>query len=159
MEFCKLIIRSAVHCLEPENLQALKCWDQIAHSSFILKWVLSVLLVVKPCWKIMGSSKIISKHTTILLKFWSGFGNYVQSSLLPFYSNFDLVADSTVSYLMIFVQGRGYHISVEGGQVSNAPWNNISSQGFQVCTKFISHHVKSKFPCQIMIILVIMEAY
>ncbi|KAJ9160381.1 hypothetical protein P3X46_025788 [Hevea brasiliensis] len=36
---------------------------------------------------------------------------------LPFYSNFD--------------QGHGYHISVEGGQVSNAPWNNISSQGFQ----------------------------
>ncbi|KAF2319178.1 hypothetical protein GH714_013776 [Hevea brasiliensis] len=27
--------------------------------------------------------------------------------------------------------GHGYYISVEGGQVSNAPWNNISSQGFQ----------------------------
>ncbi|KAH6773881.1 Glycosyl hydrolase family 85 [Perilla frutescens var. frutescens] len=37
--------------------------------------------------------------------------------VLPFYSNFD--------------QGRGYHISVEGKQVLNTPWNNISSQSFQ----------------------------
>lgn len=34
------------------------------------------------------------------------------------------------------VQGHGYHISVEGGQVSDAPWNNISSQGFQPFLKF-----------------------
>ncbi|KAL3652262.1 hypothetical protein CASFOL_001943 [Castilleja foliolosa] len=36
---------------------------------------------------------------------------------LPFYSNFD--------------QGHGYHISVDGQQVWNSPWNNISSQTFQ----------------------------
>ncbi|GLT92925.1 hypothetical protein SLE2022_107350 [Rubroshorea leprosula] len=36
---------------------------------------------------------------------------------LPFFSNFD--------------QGRGFHISVDGTQVSSAPWNNISSQGLQ----------------------------
>ncbi|GFP86568.1 cytosolic endo-beta-n-acetylglucosaminidase [Phtheirospermum japonicum] len=36
---------------------------------------------------------------------------------LPFYSNFD--------------QGHGYHISVDGQQVWNSPWNNISSQSFQ----------------------------
>ncbi|CAK7325923.1 unnamed protein product [Dovyalis caffra] len=41
---------------------------------------------------------------------------------LPFYSNFD--------------QGHGYHISVDGSQVSDAPWNNISSQGFQPFLKF-----------------------
>ncbi|XP_002520784.3 cytosolic endo-beta-N-acetylglucosaminidase 1 [Ricinus communis] len=41
---------------------------------------------------------------------------------LPFYSNFD--------------QGHGYHFSVEGGQVSNAPWNNISSQGLQPFLEF-----------------------
>ncbi|KAF5752596.1 cytosolic endo-beta-N-acetylglucosaminidase-like isoform X1 [Tripterygium wilfordii] len=37
--------------------------------------------------------------------------------LLPFYSNFD--------------QGHGYHVFIEGAQVSDARWNNISSQGFQ----------------------------
>ncbi|KAK6145566.1 hypothetical protein DH2020_022386 [Rehmannia glutinosa] len=37
--------------------------------------------------------------------------------VLPFYSNFD--------------QGHGYHISVDGQQVWNTPWNNISSQSFQ----------------------------
>ncbi|XVF84068.1 hypothetical protein PTKIN_Ptkin16aG0545000 [Pterospermum kingtungense] len=37
--------------------------------------------------------------------------------VLPFYSNFD--------------QGHGYHISIDGAQVSNAQWNNISLQTFQ----------------------------
>ncbi|XP_010921546.1 cytosolic endo-beta-N-acetylglucosaminidase 1 [Elaeis guineensis] len=37
--------------------------------------------------------------------------------LLPFYSNFD--------------QGHGYHYSIEGLQVADDPWNNISCQGFQ----------------------------
>ncbi|KAJ9160380.1 hypothetical protein P3X46_025787 [Hevea brasiliensis] len=46
---------------------------------------------------------------------WGVVKSYPNS--LPFYSNFD--------------QGHGYHISVEGGQVSSAPWNNISSQGIQ----------------------------
>ncbi|XP_058207316.1 cytosolic endo-beta-N-acetylglucosaminidase 1-like [Rhododendron vialii] len=42
--------------------------------------------------------------------------------VLPFYSNFD--------------QGRGQHVAIDGGQVSSAPWNNISSQSFQPCLKF-----------------------
>ncbi|KAK9159180.1 hypothetical protein Scep_005754 [Stephania cephalantha] len=37
--------------------------------------------------------------------------------VLPFYSNFD--------------QGHGYHFSVDGRQISNNPWCNISLQGFQ----------------------------
>ncbi|XP_060178916.1 cytosolic endo-beta-N-acetylglucosaminidase 1 isoform X2 [Lycium barbarum] len=37
---------------------------------------------------------------------------------LPFYSNFD--------------QGHGYHLAVEGKKISETPWNNISSQSFQV---------------------------
>ncbi|XP_065870861.1 cytosolic endo-beta-N-acetylglucosaminidase 1-like [Euphorbia lathyris] len=41
---------------------------------------------------------------------------------LPFYSNFD--------------QGHGFHISVEGGQVSNSPWTNISSQAYQPFLEF-----------------------
>ncbi|KAL5125524.1 Cytosolic endo-beta-N-acetylglucosaminidase 1 [Glycine soja] len=41
---------------------------------------------------------------------------------LPFYTNFD--------------QGRGYHISVDGDQVSDAPWCNISSQGVQPLLEF-----------------------
>ncbi|RDX88412.1 Cytosolic endo-beta-N-acetylglucosaminidase 1 [Mucuna pruriens] len=36
---------------------------------------------------------------------------------LPFYTNFD--------------KGLGYHISVDGNQVSDVPWCNISSQGVQ----------------------------
>nr|XP_043631367.1 cytosolic endo-beta-N-acetylglucosaminidase 1 [Erigeron canadensis] len=39
--------------------------------------------------------------------------------VLPFYSNFD--------------QGHGYHLSVDGSLVSDAPWNNISNQSFQPC--------------------------
>ncbi|KAF6144832.1 hypothetical protein GIB67_038931 [Kingdonia uniflora] len=38
--------------------------------------------------------------------------------VLPFYSNFD--------------QGHGYHFSVDGGELSQDPWNNISRQSFQV---------------------------
>ncbi|CAL0320340.1 unnamed protein product [Lupinus luteus] len=37
--------------------------------------------------------------------------------VLPFYTNFD--------------QGRGYHISVDGDNISDATWCNISCQGFQ----------------------------
>ncbi|XP_060964598.1 cytosolic endo-beta-N-acetylglucosaminidase 1-like [Cannabis sativa] len=37
--------------------------------------------------------------------------------VLPFYSNFD--------------QGRGHHFSVDGLQVLDSSWNNLSSQGFQ----------------------------
>ncbi|XP_020237238.1 cytosolic endo-beta-N-acetylglucosaminidase 1 [Cajanus cajan] len=37
--------------------------------------------------------------------------------VLPFYTNFD--------------QGRGYHISVDGDNVSDASWCNMSCQGFQ----------------------------
>ncbi|KAM7270374.1 hypothetical protein ACFE04_029588 [Oxalis oulophora] len=52
---------------------------------------------------------------SLVEKSWGRLHNYPLE--LPFYSNFD--------------QGHGYHISVEGGQVQNAPWNNISSQSFQ----------------------------
>ncbi|WCJ19946.1 Cytosolic endo-beta-N-acetylglucosaminidase 1 [Euphorbia peplus] len=41
---------------------------------------------------------------------------------LPFYSNFD--------------QGHGFHISLEGGQLSNSPWSNLSSQGYQPFLEF-----------------------
>ncbi|KAG8644856.1 hypothetical protein MANES_10G008500v8 [Manihot esculenta] len=56
-----------------------------------------------------------NKWWSLVKKSWGVVKFYPNS--LPFYSNFD--------------QGRGYHISVEGVQVSNSPWNNISSQGFQ----------------------------
>ncbi|CAL9187816.1 unnamed protein product [Musa hybrid cultivar] len=46
---------------------------------------------------------------------WGILRNYPK--VLPFYSNFD--------------QGRGLHFSIEGLQVANNHWNNISSQGFQ----------------------------
>ncbi|KAJ6900094.1 cytosolic endo-beta-N-acetylglucosaminidase 1-like [Populus alba x Populus x berolinensis] len=57
---------------------------------------------------------------SLVEKSWGAVKFYPRT--LPFYSNFD--------------QGHGYHISVEGGQVSDAPWNNISSQGFQPFLKF-----------------------
>ncbi|KAJ6357500.1 hypothetical protein OIU78_005367 [Salix suchowensis] len=57
---------------------------------------------------------------SLVEKSWGAVKFYPES--LPFYSNFD--------------QGHGYHISVEGGQVSDAPWNNISSQCFQPFLKF-----------------------
>ncbi|XP_071734387.1 cytosolic endo-beta-N-acetylglucosaminidase 1-like [Rutidosis leptorrhynchoides] len=41
---------------------------------------------------------------------------------LPFYSNFD--------------QGHGYHLSIDGKLVSEAPWNNLSNQSFQPCLEF-----------------------
>ncbi|GER50930.1 cytosolic endo-beta-N-acetylglucosaminidase [Striga asiatica] len=46
---------------------------------------------------------------------WGTVQNYPK--VLPFYSNFD--------------QGHGYHIYIDGKQVSDTPWNNISSQSFQ----------------------------
>lgn len=48
-------------------------------------------------------------------KSWGLSQNYPKS--LPFYSNFD--------------QGHGYHIFIDGRQVSTNPWNNISCQSFQ----------------------------
>ncbi|KAK6932967.1 Glycoside hydrolase, family 85 [Dillenia turbinata] len=53
-------------------------------------------------------------------KSWGILMNYPE--VLPFYSNFD--------------QGHGYHVSVDGLQVSNASWNNISSQTFQPVLEF-----------------------
>ncbi|KAI7744356.1 hypothetical protein M8C21_013809 [Ambrosia artemisiifolia] len=46
----------------------------------------------------------------------------IYPKVLPFYSNFD--------------QGRGYHISVGGNLVSDAPWNNLSNQSFQPYLEF-----------------------
>ncbi|CAN4098058.1 unnamed protein product [Withania somnifera] len=51
---------------------------------------------------------------------WDISQNYPQT--LPFYSNFD--------------QGRGYQFSVDGKQISQTPWNNISSQSFQPFLEF-----------------------
>ncbi|KAL2558258.1 Cytosolic endo-beta-N-acetylglucosaminidase 1 [Forsythia ovata] len=48
-------------------------------------------------------------------KSWGVVQNYPK--ILPFYSNFN--------------QGHGYHIYVDGEQVLDTPWNNISSQSFQ----------------------------
>ncbi|CAN0909820.1 Cytosolic endo-beta-N-acetylglucosaminidase 1 [Linum grandiflorum] len=50
---------------------------------------------------------------------WGAVQKYPRS--LPFYSSFD--------------QGVGYHISIDGEQVTNASWNNISCQGFQPLLK------------------------
>ncbi|CAA7392864.1 unnamed protein product [Spirodela intermedia] len=48
-------------------------------------------------------------------KSWGTMRNYPRS--LPFYSDFD--------------QGHGYHFSIEGLRVADAPWNNISRQTIQ----------------------------
>ncbi|KAK2442160.1 cytosolic endo-beta-N-acetylglucosaminidase [Trifolium repens] len=48
-------------------------------------------------------------------KSWGALRNY--NGPLPLYSNFD--------------QGRGYHISIDGNNVSDATWCNIACQGFQ----------------------------
>ncbi|KAL5061707.1 hypothetical protein RYX36_023444 [Vicia faba] len=48
-------------------------------------------------------------------KSWGVLQNY--TGPLPLHTNFD--------------QGRGYHISVDGNNVSDAAWCNISCQGFQ----------------------------
>ncbi|PNY07780.1 cytosolic endo-beta-N-acetylglucosaminidase-like protein [Trifolium pratense] len=52
---------------------------------------------------------------SLVEKSWGALRNYRRP--LPLYSNFD--------------QGRGYHISVDGDNVSDATWCNISCQGFQ----------------------------
>ncbi|XP_002520781.3 cytosolic endo-beta-N-acetylglucosaminidase 1 [Ricinus communis] len=58
---------------------------------------------------------------TLVEQSWGIMKNYPK--ILPFYSNFD--------------QGYGYHISVEDGQVTEVPWNNLSCQGFQPFLEFI----------------------
>ncbi|XP_057989747.1 cytosolic endo-beta-N-acetylglucosaminidase 1-like isoform X2 [Hevea brasiliensis] len=52
---------------------------------------------------------------TLVEKSWGLVNKYPKT--LPFYSNFD--------------QGHGYHISVEGQQVMETSWNNMSCQGLQ----------------------------
>lgn len=58
---------------------------------------------------------------SLVEKSWGIVQNYPKT--LPFYSNFD--------------QGRGFHISIDGTQVSSSSWNNISSQGFQPFLEYI----------------------
>ncbi|KAK9913782.1 hypothetical protein M0R45_037591 [Rubus argutus] len=57
---------------------------------------------------------------SLVEKSWGITQNY--PSVLPFYSNFD--------------QGHGYHVSIEGEEVSDASWCNISSQSFQPLLAF-----------------------
>ncbi|XP_050209489.1 cytosolic endo-beta-N-acetylglucosaminidase 1-like [Mercurialis annua] len=64
-----------------------------------------------------------NKWWSLVEKSWGRVKLYPDT--LPFYSNFD--------------QGHGSHVSVEGRQVSNTPWNNISSQGFQPFLEFKSN--------------------
>ncbi|GMY08305.1 cytosolic endo-beta-n-acetylglucosaminidase 2 [Fagus crenata] len=56
-----------------------------------------------------------SRWWDLVAKSWGILRNYPK--VLPFYSNFD--------------QGHGYHFSVDGAEISNDPWCNISCQGFQ----------------------------
>ncbi|XP_048446369.1 cytosolic endo-beta-N-acetylglucosaminidase 1 isoform X2 [Pyrus x bretschneideri] len=57
---------------------------------------------------------------SLVEKSWGVVQNYPK--VLPFYTNFD--------------QGYGYHVSVDGEQVSDASWCNISSQGLQPFLEF-----------------------
>ncbi|KAH7537607.1 hypothetical protein FEM48_Zijuj03G0110900 [Ziziphus jujuba var. spinosa] len=57
---------------------------------------------------------------SLVEKSWGITQNYPK--VLPFYSNFD--------------QGRGHHFSVDGVQVLDGPWCNISCQGFQPFVEF-----------------------
>lgn len=45
---------------------------------------------------------------------------------------FDKISSNYQTLSPTYFQGHGYHCSIEGLQVANDPWNNISSQGFQV---------------------------
>ncbi|KAM4104192.1 hypothetical protein ACJW30_06G138200 [Castanea mollissima] len=54
-------------------------------------------------------------------KSWGIVQNYPKD--LPFYTNFD--------------QGRGYHFSVDGAEISKDPWYNLSCQGFQPLLEFV----------------------
>ncbi|KAJ8764176.1 hypothetical protein K2173_005101 [Erythroxylum novogranatense] len=61
---------------------------------------------------------------------------------------FDVIKEDNVSaaiFALAWVyeieQGFGYHISVEGRLVKNAPWNNLSCQGFQVNNKIFCNEV------------------
>ncbi|EXB29265.1 Cytosolic endo-beta-N-acetylglucosaminidase [Morus notabilis] len=57
---------------------------------------------------------------SLVEKSWGVAQHYPKT--LPFSSNFD--------------QGHGYHFSVDGEQVLDTPWNNISCQGFQPHLEF-----------------------
>ncbi|QCE01374.1 cytosolic endo-beta-N-acetylglucosaminidase 1-like [Vigna unguiculata] len=57
---------------------------------------------------------------SLVEKSWGIVRKYLRT--LPFYTNFD--------------QGRGFHISVDGDQISEATWCNISSQGIQPLLEF-----------------------
>ncbi|KAF5199306.1 Cytosolic endo-beta-n-acetylglucosaminidase [Thalictrum thalictroides] len=76
--------------------------------------------IFAPAW--VYESKQLPDFQTAQNRWWGlvekswGILNYYPK-LLPFYSNFD--------------QGHGYHFSVDGQQVSNDPWCNISCQSFQ----------------------------
>ncbi|CAJ1971056.1 unnamed protein product [Sphenostylis stenocarpa] len=59
---------------------------------------------------------------------WGTVRKYLRT--LPFYSNFD--QEFPLAYLL----GRGYHISVDGDQISDAAWCNISFQGVQPLLEF-----------------------
>ncbi|XP_075671601.1 cytosolic endo-beta-N-acetylglucosaminidase 1 isoform X2 [Castanea sativa] len=56
-------------------------------------------------------------------KSWGIVQNYPKD--LPFYTNFD--------------QGRGYHFSVDGAEISKDPWYNLSCQGFQPLLEFVDN--------------------
>ncbi|XP_024995721.1 cytosolic endo-beta-N-acetylglucosaminidase 1-like [Cynara cardunculus var. scolymus] len=57
---------------------------------------------------------------SLVEKSWGVMQSYPK--VLPFYSNFD--------------RGNGYHFSVDGRLVSDAPWNNLSNQSYQPCLEF-----------------------
>ncbi|CAK7325921.1 unnamed protein product [Dovyalis caffra] len=62
-----------------------------------------------------------------------------QNRLLGLLENLSRVDSSTLPSTdnLEIAQGLGYHISVEGNQLTDAPWNNMSCQGFQPCLEFI----------------------
>ncbi|KAL4576108.1 hypothetical protein LXL04_012197 [Taraxacum kok-saghyz] len=62
-----------------------------------------------------------NKWWSLVEKSWGITRSYPK--VLPFYSNFD--------------RGNGYHLSIDGKQVSDASWNNLSNQSFQPVLEFL----------------------
>lgn len=104
--------------------------------------VFSLQMVVN-CREVMGNSPNLSTSLAFLLGFQSGKVKLIKSWFL-FCNTNTMVIHALIFLVMImfryvlklsslfFVQGFGYHVSLEGRQLSDAPWYNISCQSLQV---------------------------
>ncbi|KAI5579044.1 hypothetical protein BDE02_08G065800 [Populus trichocarpa] len=103
----------------------------------------SLVTLPPPCWTNTAHRRGVKVFGTFITE-WDE-GKLVRNKLLATMKsarmNAERLAELAVDLGFDGWLGQGYRVSVKGNQLTDAPWNNMSCQGFQTCLEFIDEAI------------------